>query len=217
MVYKAACNSHSFIVGQPIKTTYSGYAGPNYIVNCDFLFVLSCACNTQSVYPLRTSCHSLLAHHVILVQAVHTLSVHLLSVPFLPVHFLYVYLLTPYIVAPTTGRDLKLSIPQLGHNLTTFNISTRTGSIQLLWGELSTPLPQGAIFSYQCLNLDTILQLSMSQLGHDPQPVYQNRESLLSQCNQVRVSISISVFEVYMSQFKAYRLNNNSYVAIYIT
>ena len=57
----------------------------------------------------------------------------------------------------------------------------------------------------------------MSQLGHDPQPVYQNRESLLSQCNQVRVSISTSVFEVYMSQFKAYRLNNNSYVAIYIT
>ena len=35
------CNSHSFIVGQPIKATYSGWAGPNYIVNCDFLFVLS--------------------------------------------------------------------------------------------------------------------------------------------------------------------------------
>ena len=32
--------SHS-IMGQPIKTTYSGQAGPNYIVNCDFLFVLS--------------------------------------------------------------------------------------------------------------------------------------------------------------------------------
>ena len=30
-----------FIFGQPIKTTYSGYAGPNYIVNCDFyLFYL---------------------------------------------------------------------------------------------------------------------------------------------------------------------------------
>ena len=29
-------NSYSFIVGQPIKTTDSGEAGPNYIVNCDF-------------------------------------------------------------------------------------------------------------------------------------------------------------------------------------
>ena len=34
------CNSHSFIVGQPIKTTYSG---PNYIVNCDFFIcIISC-------------------------------------------------------------------------------------------------------------------------------------------------------------------------------
>ena len=33
-------NSHSFILGQTIKTTYSGQAGPNFIVNCDFLFVL---------------------------------------------------------------------------------------------------------------------------------------------------------------------------------
>ena len=128
--------------------------------------------------------------------------------------FFYVYLLTPYIVAPTTGRDLKLSIPQLRHNLATFNISTRTGSIQLLWGELSTPLPQGAIFSYQYLNLDTILQLSMSQLGHDPQPVYQNRKSLLPHCNQVRVSISTSVFEIYMLQFKAYRLRYKNSLSI---
>ena len=31
-------------MGKPIKTTNSGWAGPNYIVNCDFLFVLlSCA------------------------------------------------------------------------------------------------------------------------------------------------------------------------------
>ena len=35
------CNSHSLIVGQPIKTTYSGKACPNYIVHCDFVFVLS--------------------------------------------------------------------------------------------------------------------------------------------------------------------------------
>ena len=31
--------SHSLIMSQPIKTTYSGQADPNYIVNCDFLFV----------------------------------------------------------------------------------------------------------------------------------------------------------------------------------
>ena len=28
-------------MGQPIKTTNSGQAGPNFKVNCDFLFVLS--------------------------------------------------------------------------------------------------------------------------------------------------------------------------------
>ena len=28
-------------MGQPIKTTNSGQAGPNYMVNCGFLFVLS--------------------------------------------------------------------------------------------------------------------------------------------------------------------------------
>ena len=37
------CNSHSFIVGQPIKTTYYGQAGPNYIVNYDFFIcIISC-------------------------------------------------------------------------------------------------------------------------------------------------------------------------------
>jgi len=29
-------------MGQLIKTTNSGKAGPNYTVNCDLLFVLSC-------------------------------------------------------------------------------------------------------------------------------------------------------------------------------
>ena len=34
-------NSHTLKMGQPIKTTYSGQAGPDYIVNCDFFIVLS--------------------------------------------------------------------------------------------------------------------------------------------------------------------------------
>ena len=39
----------------------------------------------------------------------------------------------------------------------------------------------------------------MPQLGHDLATInYQDRERLLSRCNQVRVSISTSVFEVNM-------------------
>ena len=34
--------------------------------------------------------------------------------------------------------------------------------------------------------------------GHDPQPIYQNREQLLSRSKQYGVSISINVFNVYM-------------------
>ena len=46
------CNSHLFIVGQPIKTTYSGQAGLNYMVNCDFLFVLSRALQLNKIYEI---------------------------------------------------------------------------------------------------------------------------------------------------------------------
>ena len=38
------------------------------------------------------------------------------------------------------------------------------------------------------------LELSMSQLGHDPQPIYQNKERLLSRCNQVGGSILTKVY-----------------------
>ena len=34
-------NSYSFIMGQTIKTTNSGLAGPNYVLNSGFLFVYS--------------------------------------------------------------------------------------------------------------------------------------------------------------------------------
>ena len=52
------CNSHSFSVGQSIKTTYYSQAGPNYILNCDFLFVLSRALqlNKNMKYELNYSC-----------------------------------------------------------------------------------------------------------------------------------------------------------------
>ena len=43
----------------------------------------------------------------------------------------------------------------------------------------------------------------MPQQGHNLQSVNQNRERLLSHCNQVGVSISTSVFEVYMLQVQA--------------
>ena len=45
--------------------------------------------------------------------------------------------------------------------------------------------------SYQCQNN-----------GHNPRPIYQNREWLLSCSNLYRVSISTSVFSVYMLQVK---------------
>ena len=51
--------------------------------------------------------------------------------------------------------------------------------------------------------------------GHNPQPVYQNRERLLSRNKRYRVFISTSVFEVYMLQVKVNRRNYNSYVIIY--
>ena len=35
---------------------------------------------------------------------------------------------------------------------------------------------------------------SMSQLGHDPQPIYQNKERLISRCNQVGGSILTKVY-----------------------
>ena len=53
--------------------------------------------------------------------------------------------------------------------------------------------------------------------GHDPQPIYQNREQLLSRSKQNGVSISTNVFEVYMLQVNVSKSNYNSYIVIYIT
>ena len=53
--------------------------------------------------------------------------------------------------------------------------------------------------------------------GHDRQPIYQNREQLLSRSKQNGVSISTNVFEVYMLQVKVSKSNYNSYIVIYIT
>ena len=38
------------------------------------------------------------------------------------------------------------------------------------------------------------LELSMSQLGHDPQPICQDKERLFSYCNQVEGSILTKVY-----------------------
>jgi len=38
------------------------------------------------------------------------------------------------------------------------------------------------------------LELSMSQLGHDPQPVNQNRERFLSRSKQYGVTITTTLF-----------------------
>ena len=53
--------------------------------------------------------------------------------------------------------------------------------------------------------------------GHDPQPIYQNREQLPSRSKQSGVSISTNVFEAYMLQVKVSKSNYNSYIVIYIT
>ena len=111
--------------------------------------------------------------------------------------------------ATTNGRDqlslssmdtsTRLSTPQLGHDLV-----------------ISTPLPMDVIsyqyppwiqgHNYQCQNN-----------GHDPQPVYQNREWLLSCSNLYGVYLSTSVFQAYMLQVKVNRCNYNSYVTSYTT
>ena len=57
--------------------------------------------------------------------------------------------------------------------------------------------------------------LSMSKLRQDSQPVYQNRERLLSRCEQYEVSISTNLVEVYILQVN--RRNYSSSVVIYIS
>ena len=49
------------------------------------------------------------------------------------------------------------------------------------------------------------------------QPVCFNEDTISLHCNQSKVSISTSVFEVYMLQVKVNRGNYISYVIIYIT
>ena len=73
----------------------------------------------------------------------------------------------------------------------TINAFTRTGYSGLHWCELSMP-----------------------SLGHDPQPVYQNRERLLSLSKQYRVTMSTIAFLIYTLQVKVNRSNYNSYVMI---
>ena len=61
------------------------------------------------------------------------------------------------------------------------------------------------LVNYQCLNLDTIFNS------------FDLNKDMISLCsNQGGVSISTTVFEVYMSQVKVNRHNYNSYVVIYI-